>query len=289
MPIRPDWQTGTITLAANGTVVTGANTGWLSAGIQAGDTLKVKNLDAVIASVNSDTSITLAEPWTGGALAAGSAYRIRYQPDGSRLAAAVRDLVDKLASGNVDAFAALVGAANRLPYFTAAGQLALATFTATDRALLGNANLAAFWTSAGLAPPATIPDSLPPDKAFRRGNVLGTVAQSGGVPTGALIESYTNENGTYARWADGTQLCWSPNFAVDITSAVGSIYRGTAINWIYPASFAAAPNILAGNNGSADTHWATARPLMSQGQINAFSHTTVTGRGVSACAIGRWF
>lgn len=43
--------------------------------------------------------------------------------------------------------------------------------------------------------------------AFRRGTLLGTVSQSAGVPTGAVIERGSNANGEYVRFADGTQIC----------------------------------------------------------------------------------
>gem|GEM_PF-2939910 len=43
--------------------------------------------------------------------------------------------------------------------------------------------------------------------AFRKGTILGTVSQTSGVPTGAVIETGTNANGTYTRWADGAQIC----------------------------------------------------------------------------------
>lgn len=42
---------------------------------------------------------------------------------------------------------------------------------------------------------------------FRRENILGTVSQSGGVPTGAVVERGSNANGEYVRFADGTQIC----------------------------------------------------------------------------------
>ncbi|MGI1188220.1 pyocin knob domain-containing protein [Pseudomonas aeruginosa] len=37
--------------------------------------------------------------------------------------------------------------------------------------------------------------------------LLGTVAQSGGVPLGSILERGSNANGQYARLADGTQIC----------------------------------------------------------------------------------
>src|SRR5690606_30482606 len=54
---------------------------------------------------------------------------------------------------------------------------------------------------------ARISATLTADKAFRRGNILGEVTESSGVPTGALLEYGSNANGSYVRFADGTQIC----------------------------------------------------------------------------------
>ncbi len=50
-------------------------------------------------------------------------------------------------------------------------------------------------------------------------NVLGTVAQSSGVPTGAIIERGSNANGEYVRFADGTQICTNGNAAITTAAA----------------------------------------------------------------------
>lgn len=42
---------------------------------------------------------------------------------------------------------------------------------------------------------------------YRRSNILGTVSQSGGVPTGAIIERGSNANGEYTKYADGKLVC----------------------------------------------------------------------------------
>jgi hypothetical protein len=44
------------------------------------------------------------------------------------------------------------------------------------------------------------------DVTFQRSNILGTVAQTGGVPTGAVIERGSNANGEYVKFADGTLM-----------------------------------------------------------------------------------
>ena len=44
-----------------------------------------------------------------------------------------------------------------------------------------------------------------PDDVYRRDNIIGTVSSTpSGVPTGAIIESGSNANGSYTKYADGT-------------------------------------------------------------------------------------
>ncbi len=124
MAVRPDYDVGTVSVAPGGTTVTGVGSLWAAADINRGDTFKVKNLDAIIASVDSNTQITLKEPWTGGVLAA-SPYAIRYQPDGSRFTAALRTVAEKLGNGNLLALAGLTGALDKIPMFTGAGAMTL--------------------------------------------------------------------------------------------------------------------------------------------------------------------
>lgn len=64
------------------------------------------------------------------------------------------------------------------------------------------------------------------DYGYSRGNILGPVAQSGGLPTGALIERGHNSGGHYARFADGTQIC---------TRRFGG--AATHHFWTFPAEF----------------------------------------------------
>ena len=46
-----------------------------------------------------------------------------------------------------------------------------------------------------------------PAEVFKQSNILGTVSESGGVPTGAIIERDSNANGEYVKYADGTMIC----------------------------------------------------------------------------------
>ena len=60
------YATGTVTLTANTTAVAGTGTNWKDAGLKPGDIFTVdRNIFYEIASVNSNTSITLAQAWAG--------------------------------------------------------------------------------------------------------------------------------------------------------------------------------------------------------------------------------
>ena len=137
--------------------------------------------------------------------------------------------------------------------------------------------------------------------AYGPGNLLGTVAQAAGIPTGAVIERGANVNGQYVRFADGTQVCWNEfketNLAV--TSAYGSLYRsGTITAPTFPAAFATAGGLVTMFRGSFATNidgW-----LVANGTPTTTALTTGALRAMSAVsrtsdflwhyvAIGRWF
>ncbi|AHD02955.1 pyocin knob domain-containing protein [Leisingera methylohalidivorans] len=115
-----------------------------------------------------------------------------------------------------------------------------------------------------------------------RNNLLGTVSQSAGVPTGAVIERGNNSNGRYVRFADGTQIC---------TRRMNASASG-AEAWTFPASFIEEPqcSVLP---ISAGAHSVTAEPPSSTTtyvEFNCFD--TAGARQAKSChltATGRWF
>lgn len=58
-------------------------------------------------------------------------------------------------------------------------------------------------------------------------NILGTVSQSSGVPTGAIIERDSNDNGEYVKFADGTLICTGSGFSDGATTTF----------WDFPTAF----------------------------------------------------
>lgn len=103
MAIAPDFTAGTITLTNGSPNVTG--TGMLfqsAADARPGDMLidipGANGHEAVIAEATGETTLTLTRNWEGPDLY-NVAYRLRFQPDGSRYTAVAVELLDKLSNG----------------------------------------------------------------------------------------------------------------------------------------------------------------------------------------------
>ena len=119
-------------------------------------------------------------------------------------------------------------------------------------------------------------------QAYRRGNILGTVSQSGGAPTGAVIQRGSNSNGEFVRFADGTQIC---------THGLNSTSSGE-VTWTYPAGFVSSPRVVGTPNSSNPILFAprfTARTHTSVDMSVFRSNDTRTAVFVETQAIGRWF
>lgn len=106
-----DW--GTVTLTNGSTTVTGSGTSWIADDIRDGDTFVFVDggdgfQQPIVASVQSNTELTLRNEWEGPTLTA-TAYTLRYQWDSSRVSAMSRRLIMLLESGNLEALAALTG------------------------------------------------------------------------------------------------------------------------------------------------------------------------------------
>jgi hypothetical protein len=121
--------------------------------------------------------------------------------------------------------------------------------------------------------------------------VLGTVGQSGGVPTGAILERASNANGTYLRLADGTQICThSLNSALATTAAVGSVFTAPSeLAWTFPAAFSAPPNVTC--TVRAVDRWGNGRAQnFAEARVRIYGHTnSATLSAIEMTAIGRWF
>jgi len=123
---------------------------------------------------------------------------------------------------------------------------------------------------------------------YHNGNLLGTVSESGGDPTGAVIERGSNTSGEYVRYADGTQICWR-KVSHDFSSSGNVLYS-------YPAAFAAGPV----GAGSLADFSSTAMAEWYDGQTSVYARDTTDWNvrvplaqtntyEIQLWAIGRWF
>lgn len=133
---------------------------------------------------------------------------------------------------------------------------------------------------------------------YGRTNLLGTVSQASGVPTGAVIERGSNANGEYIRFADGTQICWFDAYINQ--SLAANTYTETT--WTYPAAFVSgslpAPRAHSRCTSTAADRENAARYTRSVGTHNSNTSGSVgivntSGSSLSVrvdvMAIGRWF
>ena len=131
---------------------------------------------------------------------------------------------------------------------------------------------------------------------YKRANILGTVTQTSGVPTGAIIETGSNKNGRYTRFADGTMICQSTGVltAQIPANAQGGGAPSGLVSVHFPASFL----------DNKYTFHANAYPNGSWNHYGCFSSAASTVNMATACirngpnaqtftisyiAVGRWY
>lgn len=166
---------------------------------------------------------------------------------------------------------------------TPAGSIAATTVQAaineldSEKAALAGANFTGALTEGG-------------KQTYNRGNILGAVSQSAGVPTGALMEYGSNANGEYWRYAGGQQICRAllPDFSVSANS-------NTNQTWTFPAAFATTPSCPPWL-GAPSINFDIGGFICHQG-LTATNNTQVFKNGATAqvvltpfaIAVGRWF
>ena len=255
------YRTGTATATAGSATVTfagGANL--ITAGIREGDQIEIGGVVAEIAAVNSTTSASLRRPWPGATQTA-QPYGIWLIDDGQRSVSAVNNLIGMVGAGSVASLGGLPAVANEMPYWTGPGVMARTALTPAARAMLGLAGAAG----------ARVPVFTGTGTAALR-EIVGTVSQSGGVPTGAIIQSGSNANGRFVRYADGTQICWIEQLAATASST--GVLQAT---WEYPAAFAG------GNSTRAGLVSVRSVPPFAQSVgilVGTFGATSATGVGL---------
>lgn len=138
------------------------------------------------------------------------------------------------------------------------------------------------------------------EQQFTQSTIVGTVDQTGGKPTGAIIQYVNNANGQAIKYADGTLICWQRRTVSTVcnSGAYGQLFYAPYVTLTYPVPFVGEipvvnPSIVwAGADGAGVGALAlitsqigslTTCTLQAQGGTN-----TAGGR-VGYMAIGRWY
>lgn len=116
--------------------------------------------------------------------------------------------------------------------------------------------------------------------------LVGTVSESGGIPTGAVVERGNNANGAYVRFADGTQIC----LIVSTFTVVAQV------TWTFPASFVGISYLSASTDFSATPGFylvESSTASLANATIYRLKRSDLTATTdpffIRAVAIGRWF
>lgn len=283
----PWYKSGTVSCTQNSTTVTGTNTAF-AANARVGDAFQGPDGRwHEVVNVASDTVLSISPAYLGATVPAGNYALAPMQGYVKDSADALRTLVNKFgalaASAPINALAALTGAANKLPYFTAADTMALADFPAQARTLLAATTQASQRTALGLGTAAVAP-------------IVGTVSQTGGTPTGAIIETGSNASGAYTKYADGTLVCrYSISVSRLLATQSGSMYYQVAEGAKpFPATFTSVPDISITATGSVEVLFAPLN-LLSQTAwpsgyvLSLVARASAATINISYTATGRWF
>jgi len=111
-----------------------------------------------------------------------------------------------------------------------------------------------------------------------------------------LIESGSNENGDYIKFADGTMICTLDitvtDQAIDKSYGSSGLYTGNR-TWTFPFEFIEAPNVSCsrftwGTGASWGTSGSSTNTRVTLFGIDALSRASGTETKISAIAIGKW-
>lgn len=125
--------------------------------------------------------------------------------------------------------------------------------------------------------------------------VVGVVSQSGGQATGAILETGSNANGTYIKYADGTLIAWK---TVPTTTgsniATGALWKSAVQNaGSLPAAFVGTPAVLCDGTDGAGGGWVAQELFGSATTWGAFSTRNSFQNNAAGSlyllAVGRWF
>lgn len=263
---------GTLTLTNNSAAVTGSGTAFTTE-LAAGDFIVVTvggvPYTLPVKTVNSNTSLTLVSNYTGPTQSGAAWFAVPRVALNMVTAALVAQSAEALRGLNYDK-------QNWQSIFSGTGNVTVKLPDGSE------------WTG-----PAW--NSF---KSAARADILGSVSQSGGVPTGAIIEKGSNSNGEYTKFADGTLICRRRittaelNTNINVPNNLGG-FRGGQVLIPFAATFVGLPvgsgDVQNNPDGARCNVTADTTTQWTVGIHTNNSGNVATTHAVNLLAIGRWF
>jgi len=205
------YKTGTVTVTSGSTTVMGDGTAF-DANARVGDAFRGRDGNWYeVTNIASATTLSIFPAYQGPTFG-GAAYSL------APMQGYVRESADRLRQIVEQWGTTLAGL----------GPVANQSVVPVSMGGTGGATAAAGRAGLGLGTAATA-------------NVIGTVAQSAGVPTGALMESGSNANGEYFKYAGGMLVCVKRDFSFTFASPVLPGANGISDFFPFPAQFIDTP------------------------------------------------
>jgi hypothetical protein len=284
----PWYRTGTVAITAGQTTVTGNGTAF-ALNSRVGDAFQGPDGRWYeVTNIASATVLSILPAYQGATVSGGSYGLAPMQGYVKESADRLRQLVDQLGStfallggaNNIADLRANILAATRGANSDITSLSGLTTALSVAQGGTGGKTQASARTGLGLGAAAVAA-------------ILGSVAQSGGVPTGAIFEEASNANGGYVKLASGTMVCYGRGSGTTGTDVVNQYGSGGVTYATVPISF---PAVFANNNYSFIAKSA-ARGMVELSFSRTNSGCSVQIRHVSASqvvdfdyiVVGRWF
>ncbi|WP_433739008.1 phage tail protein [Pseudomonas putida] len=315
----PWYKSGTVACTLNSTTVTGTGTAF-AANARVGDAfLGPDGRWYEVANIASDTVLSILPAYLGATVSAGTYALAPMQGYVKDSADALRALVNqygaKLAAlgttGNYDILPVNKGGTGGTDQASARsglglGSVAIESVVPVIKGGTGGTDQASARAGLGLGSVAT-ESTVPVDKGGTGGTtqaaartglglgaaavapIVGAVYQSGGVPTGAIVETGTNAAGTYTKYADGTLICRSSPGAIDqnvANTAYATIFGLPAVfvgayTVVANVSAINVNNVFSGCCRTVQTTATTYQIIQAWSVVQTYTYTII--------AIGRWF
>lgn len=286
----PWYRQGTVSITAGQTTVTGAGTNF-PANSRVGDAFQGPDGRWYeVTNIASSTVLSILPAYQGATVSAGTYGLAPMQGYVKESADRLRQIVEQYGTtlalfGNAADVVTLrtnIGAAK------SGANNDITSLTGMTTAL----SIAQGGTGGTTAPAARAGLGL---KSAALADMVGPVSQSGGTPTGAIIERGANASGNYTKYADGTLECWGtldsgtlPLTSSNFTGSTAGLIYFANISVAFPVAFAGSivviPTITSGSGFAA-------RPTnvnLNSATIQVYSSTSAAVT-IAWFAKGRWY